>query len=66
MLNANDAFFILVGWAFGLGLERLAMSLYKIPDIRLFWSTDTGFLSQFESKEASDKNVIYKVRTYCA
>ncbi|CAN7992820.1 unnamed protein product [Ixodes hexagonus] len=37
-----------VGWAFGLGLERIAMTLYKIPDIRAFWSTDPGFLSQFE------------------
>ncbi|XP_076629404.1 phenylalanyl-tRNA synthetase, mitochondrial isoform X2 [Colletes latitarsis] len=37
-----------IGWAFGLGLERLAMCLYNIPDIRLFWSKDTGFLSQFE------------------
>lgn len=40
-----------IGWAFGIGLERLAMILYKIPDIRLFWSTDSGFLCQFhESK----------------
>lgn len=40
-----------IGWAFGIGLERLAMVLYKIPDIRLFWSTDSGFLCQFhESK----------------
>ncbi|KAF1999148.1 phenylalanyl-tRNA synthetase [Amniculicola lignicola CBS 123094] len=38
-----------VGWAFGLGLERIAMLLYSIPDIRLFWSTDTRFLSQFSS-----------------
>mmetsp|Transcript_50656 Transcript_50656/g.99206 ORF Transcript_50656/g.99206 Transcript_50656/m.99206 type:complete len:389 (+) Transcript_50656:1-1167(+) len=37
------------GWAFGIGLERLAMVLFKIPDIRLFWSTDKRFLSQFES-----------------
>lgn len=37
-----------VGWAFGLGLERLAMILYKIKDIRQFWSNDTGFLSQFQ------------------
>lgn len=40
-----------MGWAFGLGLERLAMILFSIPDIRLFWSTDPRFLDQFsESK----------------
>ncbi|KAG6866921.1 hypothetical protein C0991_003836 [Blastosporella zonata] len=37
-----------IGWAFGLGLERIAMILYSIPDIRLFWSNDPRFLSQFE------------------
>lgn len=43
-----------IGWAFGIGLERLAMILYNIPDIRLFWSTDTGFLCQFdETKETA-------------
>ncbi|KAI9804581.1 MAG: hypothetical protein M1833_006654 [Piccolia ochrophora] len=36
-----------VGWAFGLGLERIAMILFSIPDIRLFWSQDPRFLSQF-------------------
>ncbi|CAH8604926.1 unnamed protein product [Schistosoma guineensis] len=36
-----------VGYAFGLGLERWAMQLYEIPDIRLFWSKDEGFLNQF-------------------
>jgi phenylalanyl-tRNA synthetase alpha chain len=36
------------GWAFGLGLERLAMILFKIPDIRLFWTNDERFHSQFK------------------
>lgn len=36
-----------IGWAFGLGLERIAMVLFSIPDIRLFWSADSRFLSQF-------------------
>lgn len=49
-----------IGWAFGLGLERLAMCLYDIPDIRLFWSQDSGFLHQFEFDDANT-NVKYKV-----
>lgn len=46
-----------IGYAFGLGLERLAMILYNIPDIRLFWSTDSGFLNQFNEHK---KNLEYK------
>ncbi|WFD02885.1 phenylalanine--tRNA ligase [Malassezia obtusa] len=36
------------GWAFGLGLERIAMVLFSIPDIRLFWSEDKRFVNQFK------------------
>ena len=36
-------------WAFGLGLERLAMKLFGIDDIRQFWSEDPEFLNQFKS-----------------
>lgn len=39
------------GWAFGLGLERLAMILFSIPDIRLFWTQDERFHRQFQSGE---------------
>ncbi len=35
------------GFAFGMGLERLAMLKYKIPDVRLFYSGDTRFIGQF-------------------
>ncbi|KAF8507332.1 phenylalanyl-tRNA synthetase [Hysterangium stoloniferum] len=37
-----------LGWAFGLGLERIAMVLFQIPDIRLFWTNDERFLAQFQ------------------
>lgn len=40
-----------ISWAFGLGLERIAMILFSIPDIRLFWSQDQRFLSQFTAGE---------------
>ncbi len=35
------------GFAFGLGLDRLVMMKYKIPDIRLIYSGDLRFLKQF-------------------
>ncbi|XP_053776317.1 phenylalanine--tRNA ligase, mitochondrial isoform X2 [Desmodus rotundus] len=44
-----------IGWAFGLGLERLAMILYDIPDIRLFWSEDERFLQQFHVSDINQK-----------
>jgi phenylalanyl-tRNA synthetase alpha chain len=35
------------GYAFGLGMDRLAMILFEIPDIRLFGQNDLRFLKQF-------------------
>ena len=35
------------GWAFGMGLERLAMGEYKINDLRLIFENDVRFLEQF-------------------
>ncbi len=35
------------GFAFGLGIERIAMLKYSIDDIRLFYENDYRFLSQF-------------------
>ena len=35
------------GFAFGLGLERIAMLKYGISDIRLFFENDIRFLKQF-------------------
>ena len=35
------------GFAFGLGVERLAMLRYGVNDLRLFFDNDVRFLSQF-------------------
>ncbi|MCZ7637447.1 MAG: phenylalanine--tRNA ligase subunit alpha [Verrucomicrobia bacterium] len=35
------------GWAFGFGIERIAMIRYAIHDIRLFYQNDIRFLRQF-------------------
>src|SRR5579862_8709983 len=35
------------GWAFGFGIERIAMIRYGINDIRLFYENDVKFLRQF-------------------
>ena len=36
------------GYAFGMGVERLAMLKYGINDIRLFYENDLNFLNQFK------------------
>jgi phenylalanyl-tRNA synthetase alpha chain len=38
---------IWTGWAFGFGIERIAMLRYEINDIRLFYENDARFLKQF-------------------
>ena len=38
---------IWTGWAFGFGIERIAMLRYGINDIRLFYENDVQFLRQF-------------------
>jgi len=35
------------GFAFGIGLERIAMLRHGVPDIRMFWENDLRFLEQF-------------------
>jgi phenylalanyl-tRNA synthetase alpha chain len=35
------------GYAFGMGIERIAMILYGIPDIRMLYENDVRYLSQF-------------------
>ena len=35
------------GWAFGMGIERIAMLKYGVDDIRLFYENDLRFLAQF-------------------
>lgn len=35
------------GFAFGMGVERIAMLVHRVPDIRTFWDNDTRFLAAF-------------------
>jgi phenylalanyl-tRNA synthetase alpha chain len=37
----------LTGFAFGVGVERIAMLLHQVPDLRLFFQGDVRFLNQF-------------------
>ncbi|KAE8597824.1 hypothetical protein XENTR_v10016616 [Xenopus tropicalis] len=53
-----------IGWAFGLGLERLAMILYGIPDIRLFWSENELFLKQFQVADINQQITFQPLSKY--
>lgn len=35
------------GFAFGIGVERIAMLIHRIPEIRLLYQNDIRFLKQF-------------------
>lgn len=47
-----------------MGIERLAMILFNIPDIRLFWSRDSGFLNQFNERWPLHKMKYKQVSTF--
>jgi len=61
-LNINPE--IYNGWAFGFGLERLAMIKMNIPDIRIFWSTDARIAGQFKDIDSQYKEVSKYPMTY--
>ena len=52
------------GWAFGFGLERLAMIKMEIPDIRIFWSTDKRITSQFKDLNSRFREISKYPMTY--
>lgn len=35
------------GFAFGMGVERIAQLIYRVPDLRMYWENDGRFLDQF-------------------
>ena len=35
------------GFAFGMGIERIAMLIYQVKDLRLYFENDLRFLEQF-------------------
>jgi len=45
------------GWAFGFGIDRLAMIKMRIPDIRILWSDDPRITSQFKDINSQYKEV---------
>ncbi len=52
------------GWAFGFGLERLAMVRMNIHDIRVFWSDDVRITKQFKDLDSQYQEVSKYPMTY--
>lgn len=52
------------GWAFGFGLERLAMAKMNIPDIRIFWSDNPRITGQFTDINSQYREVSKFPMTY--
>lgn len=52
------------GWAFGFGVERIAMGKMKIPDIRVFWSDDPRITIQFKDIDSQYKEISKFPMTY--
>lgn len=52
------------GWAFGFGLERIAMAKMNISDIRIFWSDDSRITSQFKNIDSQYKEISKFPMTY--
>ena len=48
--NCNIDPEIYSGFAFGMGIDRIALLLHQIPDIRMFSENDVRFLEQFKSQ----------------
>jgi phenylalanyl-tRNA synthetase alpha chain len=47
LLNCNIDPEVYSGFAFGMGVERIAQLIYRVPDLRLYWENDVRFLDQF-------------------
>lgn len=48
--NVNIDPDIYSGFAFGMGIERITLMIYKINDIRYFFENDLRFLKQFKKE----------------
>ncbi|MCW5899791.1 MAG: phenylalanine--tRNA ligase subunit alpha [Flavobacteriales bacterium] len=47
LVNCGIDASVFSGFALGMGIERIAQLLYRVPDLRLYWENDVRFLDQF-------------------